>query len=344
LITITLEHFRDGWYYRVDLPDQLQRSRFVRAIVQVLLLEWANRNAGEHSAEIPAWLVDGLTQQLLTSSEMDLVVPPPVSAGNGPSVATTDIKWRRENPLEQAHKELLQGPLLTFEQLSWPSEDQLSDALYLGSAQLFVNELLRLKDGRACLVEMLAQLPAYYNWQLAFLRAFHNSFQKTLDVEKWWALTVVHFTGRELAQTWPGDESGRKLDALVHESIQIRSLTNDSPLHTEVSLQTIIREWDRVRQTQVLTSKIRELEMLRMRVADSFVPVVDGYRHALEGYLQRTKKGRFLLLPMFKKAALNRAMDETVQTLDELDSQRSELKPGKSATATALATPSINKP
>jgi len=40
----------------VDLADQLERARFVRAMVQVLLLEVANRNAGEHSAEIPGGL------------------------------------------------------------------------------------------------------------------------------------------------------------------------------------------------------------------------------------------------------------------------------------------------
>src|SRR5262249_34667183 len=138
-----------------------------------------------------------------------------------------------------------------FEQLSWPTEEQLSDALYQGSAQLFVSELLRLPDGKACLQEMLAQLPAYYNWQFAFLRGLHDYFQKALDVEKWWALAAVHFTGRELAQTWPQEESWSKLDALLHEGIQIRSATNDAPLYSRVSLQTIIRDWEWFKRTQV---------------------------------------------------------------------------------------------
>lgn len=343
LITITAEHFRDGWNYRVDLADQLERARFVRAIVQVLLLEVANRNAGERSAEIPGWLVEGLTQQLLTSSELELVIPPPVSIGNGLSVTATDINQRRENPLEQAHKELLQGPVLTFEQLSWPTDEQMAGVVYQGSAQLFVNELLRLREGRACLREMLAQLPEFYNWQFAFLRAFHTWFQRSLDVEKWWALTVVHFTGRELAQTWSLEESWHKLDALVHESIQIRSATNDLPLHTDVSFQTIIREWDRPRQAQVLQVKIRELAMLRMRVAQELVPCVDGYRQTLESYLQHSAKGGFVL-PIFKKTAKNHAVDDAVRNLDELDSQRSELRPEKPAAATTQASSKITQP
>jgi hypothetical protein len=199
-----------------------------------------------------------------------------------------------------------------------------------------VSELLRLNDGKACLQEMLAQLPAYYNWQFAFLRGFHNYFQKALDVEKWWALAGVHFTGRELAQTWPLEESWKKLDALVHEWIQIRSTTNDAALHSQVSLQTIIRDWDQVKRTQVLSSKLRELEMLRMRVAEGLVPIVDGYRQVLENFLQHTRNGGFQL-PVFKKIALNHAISEAVQRLDELDSQRSELKPDRGPAATAQA-------
>src|SRR5882724_10689891 len=36
-ITITSEHFRDGWQYRVELPDVSTRNGYVRAMVQVLL-------------------------------------------------------------------------------------------------------------------------------------------------------------------------------------------------------------------------------------------------------------------------------------------------------------------
>jgi len=39
----------------------------------------------------------------------------------------------------------------------------------------------------------------YYNWQFAFLQAFSATFQQPLDVEKWWSLQLLHFTGRG----WP---------------------------------------------------------------------------------------------------------------------------------------------
>ena len=48
----------------------------IRAIVQTLLLEVANRQARERSAEIPLWLAEGLTQHLLAAAEADLVLEP----------------------------------------------------------------------------------------------------------------------------------------------------------------------------------------------------------------------------------------------------------------------------
>src|SRR5437867_9437082 len=33
-ITLTAQHFRDAWHYQLELPDQVDRERYVRAIVQ----------------------------------------------------------------------------------------------------------------------------------------------------------------------------------------------------------------------------------------------------------------------------------------------------------------------
>ena len=89
--------------------------------------------------------------------------------------------------------------------MSWPDEAQLSGAdggVYRASAQLFVNELLELKDGPAHLRAMLATLPEFYNWQTAFQSAFREDFPRPLDVEKWWALQVVNFVARDPGPAW----------------------------------------------------------------------------------------------------------------------------------------------
>jgi len=326
-VLITTSQFRDGWQYWVELPELVNRQRYVRAITEVLLLETANRTATEHSAEIPVWLTEGLSLRLMLSSEMEIILPPPRPAGGGFSLATRVVNARKENPLEFVHKQLCASPPMTFQQLSWPAIDALegeAGAAYRNNAYFFVNELLQLDSGRACLRAMLAQLPRHFNWQFAFLQAFRAYFQRPLDVEKWWTLHLEHFTGRELSQTWTPDESWRKLDEMVRSAVQVRTSTNEMPLHMGVKLQTIVREWDRPRQDQALRQKVAELQMLRLRLAPELVPLADEYCRALSQYLQaRDHSG----LPLLKKTARRHAAEQTVRRLDQLDSRRLELKP-----------------
>ena len=61
-VTIISEKVPGGWSYRVGLPNEMEKDRFVRVIVQVLLMEIANRNASSRTAEIPTWLAEGLSQ------------------------------------------------------------------------------------------------------------------------------------------------------------------------------------------------------------------------------------------------------------------------------------------
>ncbi len=328
-ISIDAEDFRDGWQYRVTLPGLVQRERYVRAMVEVVLLELANRNARGHTAEIPTWLTEGLSRQLLASSQREIILRAPQVSDAGLRMTTLLVNAQRQNPLEQAHQELCASTPLTFQQLSWPSPDYLTGdigELYRSSAQLFVHQLLSLSDGPACLRSMLENLAQYYNWQFAFLRAFNATFQRPLDVEKWWSLQLVHFTGRGLAETWAAAESWQKLDELVRSAVQIRIGTNELPLRAEVTLQTIIRDWEPPRQTQVLESKLRELQMLRARLAADLAPLVDEYCRTIETYVQNMNHTGFVL-PFRKHAALRRNATETLRRLDELDARRTNLRP-----------------
>ncbi len=343
-VTITSEQFLDGWRYRVELPDILDRTRYVRAMVQVLLLEMANRNAGTHSAEIPTWLLEGLTQELLISSTKDELIPPPPQPGSDfmrPAASFTEVNTLRTNPLEQAHQKLCQSPPLTFQELSWPSADQVGatvSEVYRDSAQLLVDQLLSLRDGRACLRAMLDALPEHYNWQFAFLRAFHEYFQRPLDVEKWWALQVVQFTGRDLNQAWTRDESWQKLEDVIQSAVQVRLGTNDLPMRAEVTLQTIIGEWAEPQQTQALKAKTEELQLLESRVAPELVPVVEEYHRLIATYLDRRDHPGGVL-PFRKKAARQRLTDETLQQLAALDQRRLALRPPASKPDKPPSTP-----
>ena len=342
-VTILSERFRDGWNYRVDLPHQVERTRFIRALVQSLLLELANRNAGEKSAEIPVWLVEGLTQQLLGSREGEFLLPPPRSAIGGVTTTPLVLETRNRDPLAAARRILRNQSPLTVAELSWPTDAQLTDgigAAYQASAQLFVAELLGLKDGPACVRAMLHELPGCYNWQTAFQRAFRAQFSGPLALEKWWSLQVVHFTRREPSQLWTVEESGQKLDRILHTSVAVRRTASELPARAEVTLQAILREWSMARQKAALRERLRDLELLQPRVAPEFAELVDNYRRVLTAYLKRRDLAEVNLpAPRQARLKVEQVVKDAVAQLDALDQRREALRPAVSSVTARAAVP-----
>jgi hypothetical protein len=326
-VTIAAEKSRNTWSYRVDLPDTLEQTRFLRAIVNVLLLEMANRNSASRSAEIPLWLAEGLAREMMVDDGLEFILPPPRTTENGLNVTYMMVSGvARTNTLGQAQQVLRSHPPLTFEQLSWPDDatGEPSDT-FCSSAQLLVNQLLHLKDGPACLRAMLEDLPQRFNWQFAFLNGFSPHFTSQLDVEKWWALQLVQFSGRDLMETWTREESSKKLDEIIRSQVEVRSSQADMPLRAQVSLQTIIQQWDTLQQTPVLQRKVQELGLLRLHVAQNYVALVDDYRQVLGTYLQK-RNANGAILPFVKHTPAKIA-EETTHQLDALDAQREALRP-----------------
>jgi hypothetical protein len=330
-----------GWEYHVALPDALSRDRFLRAIVQVLLLDYAHRNRETHAVEVPTWLAEGLSRELRGSGEVELFLSPPNWSVHGLSLNAQIMNARWSNPLERAQKELRARPPMTFEQLSWPADETLAgDAgeAYRCSAQFFVDSLLRLPGGATCLRTMIDELPRYYNWQLAFLQAFQSHFHNLLAVEKWWALQIVQFTGRDLTQTWTPEESWKKLDQILRSPVDVRTEKGQLPLSAEVSLQTILREWDRPRQMEALRRELRELEFLRFRVAQDLVLLVDDYRASIQNCLQHQSQIDFNFFTRKRVApAADPAVQEAIRQLDILDARREALQPQVPAAVTEAA-------
>ena len=339
-VRLVAEKFSDGWRYHVQLPDVIEHERFVRTIVQVLLLEIANRGATERCSELPLWLVEGLSHELLASGDMagelKIFLPPPKSvvrywSYNREGMNTSD---RRTNSLYWARVVLGSQPPLTFEELSWPADNQLADEaseVYQSSAQLFVDRLLEFKDGPASFRALLAELPQHLNWQLAFLHAFQVHFQNTLDVEKWWAVQVSNFTGRELEQTWSSVESWNKLDAIIHAPVQVRTTGADQPLRTEVTMQTLLRDSNGIEQAKLFGRQLDSLNSLRLRVSQDLVGLVDDYRQAIGAFLEKQKiTNPFQRVRKFHELTVNRAARDLIQKLDALEAKRAALRPAPS--------------
>jgi len=330
-VTIISDRYPRGWGYRLDLPQFVERKRFVRAMVQTLLQERANRHASGRSAEIPFWLTEGLTRHLQDARAGELILPTPRLGGRGVDISPVMIEERRRDPLESARQRLREHPPLSLEELSWPTEETLSGEageVFGCSAQLFVTELLRLKGGRDCLRAMLDELAGCFNWQTAFFRAFPRHFTRQLDLEKWWDLQLVHFIGRDPRQLWTVEDSWRKLDQILRTSVEVRRATNDLPAHADISLQAVIREWDSVRQAPVLNSKLRDLELARLRIAPELAGLLDDYHQVLANFMRHRDQAG-LVLPVVKvsQPRLKPFTREILKQLDDLDTKRLALRP-----------------
>ena len=327
-ITIAKERVGRTWSYRLEVPQLVDRTRFIRSIVRVVLQEMADRNPGNHDAEIPSWLSEGFTQHLLASRDAELILPPPGNKLGGMTVGPTTILIRDPDPLETARRILHSASPPTIEQLSWPDPNTLDSdegEVFRRSAQLFVSELMKLKGGKANLRATLAGLNSCYNWQTAFLRSFSSQFPNVLALEKWWALQVSYFVGRDNHQFWTHGESASKLDELLRARVAIRIAAGAMPSRSDVSLQVVIREWDTIRQNITLREKLRDLELARIRVAPEYMRLVDEYRVTLADYLTKREKSGATFLGVRTSASTQEVVQRTARALDDLDTKRALL-------------------
>ena len=327
-ITIAKERVGRTWSYRVEVPQLVDRTRFIRAIVRVVLQEMADRNPGDHDAEVPQWLSEGLTQHLLASRDAELILPPPDLKLGGMSVGPTTILIRDPDPLETARRILRDAPPPTIEQLSWPDASTLDSGegeVFRHSSQLFVTELIKLKGGKENLRATIAGLNSCYNWQTSFLRSFKNQFPNMLALEKWWALQVSYFVGRDNRHYWSHQETATKLDELLRARVAIRLAAGASPTSSDVSLQVVIREWDTIRQNLTLREKLRDLEQARLRVTPAYARLVDEYRVTLADYLKKREKSGATFLGVRTSTSTQEVVQQTCRALDDLDTQRALL-------------------
>lgn len=331
MVTITSTPLLNHWTYAVDLPQLVWKTRFARALSGVLLLELANRSAGQEgrSAEVPAWLVDGLAQQVLASEGEKVVLSAPRKQAEDLAVRRLNLAERGFDPLAGARQLLQNAPALTFDQLNWPTEEQMAGmdgGVYYASAQLFQAELLGLKRGPEKMRAMLACLPRYYNWQTAFLQAFGEDFQRPVDVEKWWSLRVLNFASRTPGPRWTTEVSLARLHELLLVPVESRSASNALPAHAEISLQAALRRLSPEQRDAVLRTTVRNLALVELRLAPPFGSLADAYRTTLADFLGETPKARQTRAANKHGVPQNRqaSLTDTVEKLDALDRRQRE--------------------
>jgi hypothetical protein len=340
-IHVLATRFADGWHYRVNVPDQIEELKLVRGLVEVLLLELANRRGGPKSAEIPIWLTEGLSSQVGSTLGPDLVLQ------SVPAGWMLQSAWNvggREDAsgldrLRQARATLRSAAPATFAELGHPAPETLQGAglsRFQSSCQLFVAQLCRLPTGRACLVSMLRELPACWNWETAFLRGFRPYFARLLDVEKWWTVLVMSFTGRDPSQVWPAEICFEKLDQILLQPAQIRLTAEVLPVRTYVTPQQIIADWDFVSQKAVLEHMLGQLALLRVHCPLNLAALLERYRVAFANYLQKRAEANSVSAAKGQMAiSLPRLLRDTIEQLDELYRQREALRRSSASPAAA---------
>jgi hypothetical protein len=300
------------------MPDHIAREKLLKAIVQVLLLEMAQRDSLDQVAEIPFWLAEGLAAHLEATALGGLTLEPHTS---------TTAAGRRRDPSTTAREILRETRPLTIEQLSWPSAQHLSGedgGLYRACAHLLARELLRLENGPRCLHRTIAGLAYHLNWQTAFLRGFTGHFQRMVDVEKWWALRTTHFTGVDTMSVWTAEQTLAQLDAALISEVQVRESTNNLPRTDRLTLQQVLAKTRQPQREALIQSKVQLLDVVRLRAATGLAPMVEAYENALQDYLRTPRMTYSAAEPTSVRRKLS--LPETVQKLDDLDNDREALR------------------
>jgi hypothetical protein len=318
-IIITSVHHKNGWTYVLHTPEEVDRNRFVKSIVQVLLVEMANRASGSRQAELPPWLAEGLAQRLQATSLGGLTLEPKTSVVR---------KLRSSDPLASVRLCLRANKPLSLDELDWPSEraDE-GDMVYAQCAHLLVHELLRLNNGRACLLELIQQVHENLNWQTAFFRAFGGYFPRLVDLDKWWSMRAVQFTQGEPFAALSIDEQWRQVDDALAVRVSTHKSPNDLPTRTQISLQQVITDWDYTDQEPLLAQKLSALRSVELRLQPIAGEIIEQYWVALTRYIharQRARTGSLLKNDFSSNVRL--VLKDTVKRLNSLDAKREQIR------------------
>jgi len=327
-VSIESSLFAGRWRYRMLVPDEIEKNKLARALVNVILLEIVNREAGNKMVEVPLWLMEGFTRILLSSSGDNVLLQP--------QSLILRQEWKRD-PVQIAQNEVKISNPLSFEQLSFPEPDTLSRTRwndFQASSHLFVMQLLHLPQGQSAMQEMLRILPSYENWQLAFFHAFRRYFRSVLEAEKWWSLVIANLGGQDRLQGWSFAASWSKLDEILRLSVWIQANRNVVPQLSEIPVQQLIEHWDDSIQRPILSGKLNQLKGLRLHAPVHFIPLLDAYVQSFENYLYANQSGSGMPkeLPQLPVRLLRK---EFLRKLAELETRRQTLQPENALSAQA---------
>lgn len=315
-VVVAASRLLNGWVYRIEMPQRIEKEKLARCVVRTLLQEYADRSAKGRSAAIPLWLTEGATQQVLRSAATPLFPPVKersaiafdrgVQAGGDVSVRLVENPSaepfifsgsRYEEPLKTVKETLGRFEAMTFADFGVAGEKRLSGdewTLFQGCSHLLVARLLELPEGKAAFRGMLDESSKFLNWQLAFLKGFEAHFSTPLDVEKWWSLQVFNLSQPD-HETRLGNLAGlARLDAVLDSSVTIRTGEGDEAAAEadQFPLQVMMDLVDYSDQRAAIMEIVLRLRRLRWLVSDDLIKLTDDYARELNEYIARRDKAR----------------------------------------------------
>ncbi len=311
-----------GWVYYVDFPSVIEMNRLIRAVVGVVLQEIADRKAGSKPAELPPWLPPAFTLNIhLTAPDIAIM-----------ERFTKKVRVERiTNPINLIKRHIVSITPLTWDELSWPTDEALMDNSitnqYSLCSYIFMHEVLQLPDGVKKMKEFFTILPARWNWQVAFVEAFKPHFYSMRDVEKWWSVTIASITGRTGLKTLTFEESLKKLDDILNSPVKIPTRNTNTNQIIKIPIQQVIAQYSYSQHRQILREKISELSVLRQNSHPAITRLVDDYKEALQIYLDRRYRSGFgSELPPYTSDSPKLTAKNIMSRLDILDVIRSDFE------------------
>ena len=342
LFQIRSARFSNGWTYQVSLSPKIHRQTWLRNCVALLLLEIGNRLAGEQSVEIPFWLIDGIATELRHSALLDLSPSHAerlrLGAANPKPVFPRQLY---QDALLSTRRWLSQNPPASASELFFPEDQHLNGTkkhTFAHSSHLFFRRLLDLRAGKASLRQFISALPTRLNWQQAFFPSFETHFQKMLDVEKWWAVTLTDFLTNpysapldpkkfEIASR-PPEETLAQLEQLFSLPALVGRQRNQIAQREHFSLQQAIAQWNYADQKAALEPILHRLDILAIYAHPQLAPLIRNYQKTLRNYLsQRNQANRqpSAKRPVQMRRRPQHIAQKTQQKLNQLDAQRRQL-------------------
>jgi hypothetical protein len=144
-----------------------------------------------------------------------------------------------------------------------------------------------------------------------------------LDVEKWWALNLARFTGRDQWQALSREAALQQLDSILQLPVHLQASSNALPARAVLSIQNVIKDLDFARQQPLLQRMLSQIRGLRLRSPPDLLPSIDAHYLVIEGYLNvRSRMGPDAFRRGRPAPKLMLLVSDTVRSLDHLLGER----------------------